>query len=224
MASEAVNNYITKRYERWLDYSLYHCGLAGISDEATDVLNEVICSLLQKKSRLLDKFQQESESVTEQPVKIPFDFTNRDSIPKGKDPGDCIVIKPITVRTWFRIRPLLLEIEKEDIDKMIVKDGELNADFPELMNKYGGLLLDVVCLGIHNKPSDPPAWFKKALIDNTTWEDIRILFNAIIYRIGYHPFCTSITMLRNVSPLRETEIIAARKNLQSWKDITKADS
>ena len=55
MASEAVNNYITKRYERWLDYSLYHCGLAGISDEATDVLNEVICSLLQKKSRLLDK-------------------------------------------------------------------------------------------------------------------------------------------------------------------------
>ena len=63
-------------------------------------------------------FQQESESVTEQPVKIPFDFTNRDSIPKGKDPGDCIVIKPITVRTWFRIRPLLLEIEKEDIDKI----------------------------------------------------------------------------------------------------------
>ena len=55
MASEAVNNYITKRYERWLDYSLYHCGLAGISDEATDVLNEVICSLLQKQSKLLDK-------------------------------------------------------------------------------------------------------------------------------------------------------------------------
>ena len=55
MASEAVNNYITKRYERWLDYSLYHCGLAGISDEATDVLNEVICSLLQKQSELLDK-------------------------------------------------------------------------------------------------------------------------------------------------------------------------
>ena len=55
MAREAVNNYITKRYERWLDYSLYHCGLAGISDEATDVLNEVICSLLQKQSKLLDK-------------------------------------------------------------------------------------------------------------------------------------------------------------------------
>ena len=169
-------------------------------------------------------FQQESESVTGQPVKILFEFTNRDSIPAGKNPGDCIVIKPITVRTWFKIRPLLLEIEKEDIDRMIVKEGELPEDFPELMNKYGELLLDVVCLGIHNKPNNPPEWFKQVLADNSTWEDIRILFNAIIYRIGYHPFCTSITMLRNVSPLRETEIIAAQKNLQSWKDTTKADS
>ena len=169
-------------------------------------------------------FQQESESVTGQPVKIPFDFTNRDSIPEGKNPGDCIVIKPITVRTWFKIRPLLLEIEKEDIDRMIVKEGELPEEFPELMNKYGELLLDVVCLGIHNKPNNPPEWFKQVLADNSTWEDIRILFNAIIYRIGYHPFCTSITMFRNVSPLRETEIIAAQKNLQSWKDTTKVDS
>ena len=55
MASAAVNNYISIRYERWLDYSLYHCGLAGIPDEAIDVLNEVLCSLLQKKDRLLEK-------------------------------------------------------------------------------------------------------------------------------------------------------------------------
>lgn len=169
-------------------------------------------------------FQQESESVTGQPVRIPFDFTNRNSIPKGKDPGDCIVIKPITVRTWFRIRPLLLAIEKEDIDKMIVKEGELADDFPKMMDKYGELLLDIVCIGIHNKPNDPPEWFKNALLDNTTWEDIRILLNAIIYRIGYYPFCRSITTLRNVSPLGETEIIAAQKNLESWKDIIRVDS
>lgn len=77
-------------------------------------------------------FQQESESVTGQPVKIPFDFTNRDSIPEGKNPGDCIVIKPITVRTWFKIRPLLLEIEKEDIDRMIVKRESCQKIFPKL--------------------------------------------------------------------------------------------
>lgn len=66
MASKAVNNYITKRYERWLDYSLYHCGLASIPDEATDVLNEVIYSLLQKKSKLLDKlFETKKNGYTE---------------------------------------------------------------------------------------------------------------------------------------------------------------
>lgn len=162
-------------------------------------------------------FRQESESVTEQTVKIPFEFINRESLPKGKDPGDCIVIKPVTVRTWFRIRPLLLEIEKDDINKMILKDGELNNSFPELMDKYGELLIDIVCLGIHNKPSDPPEWFKHVLIDNTTWEDIRILLNAILYRIGYYPFCTSITTLRSVSPIGKAELIAAQKNLESWK-------
>ncbi|WP_294591592.1 hypothetical protein [uncultured Bacteroides sp.] len=66
MASAAVNNYISKRYERWFDYSLYHCGLAGIPDEAYDVLNEVLCSLLQKNDRLLDKlFETKKNGYTE---------------------------------------------------------------------------------------------------------------------------------------------------------------
>lgn len=169
-------------------------------------------------------FKLEADTVTEKPVRIPFVFNNRDSVPKDKEPGDCIVIRPITVRTWFRIRSLLLQIETEDLSRMIVKAGELAEDFPKLMDKYGELLLDIVCLGIHNKPSDPPAWFRDVLMDNSTWEDIRILLNAILYRIGYFPFCTSITTLRNVSPIGETEIIAAQKNLQSWKDIANLDS
>lgn len=66
MASAAVNNYISKRYERWLDYSLYHCGLAGIPDEACDVLNEVLCSLLRKKDQLLDRlFETRKNGYTE---------------------------------------------------------------------------------------------------------------------------------------------------------------
>lgn len=28
MASEALNKYIKKRYDRWLDYAKYHCSLA----------------------------------------------------------------------------------------------------------------------------------------------------------------------------------------------------
>lgn len=163
----------------------------------------------------------ESDTVTGQPVKIPFDFSNRDSLPKGKELEDCIVIRPLTVRTWFSIRPFLLQIEPEDFKKMIVKEGELPDSFPALMDKYGDLLLNIVCLGLHNKPSDPPMWFRQVLIDNSTWEDIRILLNAILYRIGYFPFYKSITTLTNVSPLKEPEIIAAQKNLKSWQDAAK---
>lgn len=166
----------------------------------------------------------ETETVTEMSVKIPFEFKNKESVPQGKDPGDCIVIRPITVRTWFRLRPLLLQVNSEDLDRMVVKAGELTEGFSELMDKYGDLLLDIVCLGIHNKPSEPPAWFREVLMDNSTWEDIRILLNAVLYRIGYFPFCTSITTLRNVSPLGEMEIIAAQKNLKSWRDTARQDS
>jgi len=48
MAIPEINNYIEKRYGRWLDYSNYHCTQAGIADESIDVLNEVIVALLQK--------------------------------------------------------------------------------------------------------------------------------------------------------------------------------
>lgn len=53
MATEEIRKYIERRYERWLDYSSYHCSCAGIGDEATDVLNEVLCDLLQKPEMLL---------------------------------------------------------------------------------------------------------------------------------------------------------------------------
>jgi len=169
--------------------------------------------------------QFESETITEKAISIPFAFENRESIPEGKEPGDCIVIRPITVRTWFRIRPLILQIEKEDLDRIIVSKDEVNVDLADLMAKYDELIIDIICIGIHNKKSDPPQWFRDVLVDNTTWDDLRILLNAIIYRIGFFPFCESITMLQNVSPLKtETEIIAAHKNLTSWQESARQDS
>lgn len=48
MGTEIINNYITVRYNRWLDYSKYHCSLACMPDEAVDVLNEVLVMLLEK--------------------------------------------------------------------------------------------------------------------------------------------------------------------------------
>lgn len=169
--------------------------------------------------------QLESDTITEQAIVIPFDFSNKESVPEGKDLGDTIVIKPITVRTWFRIRPLILQIEKEDLEKIVVKKDEVNLDLADIMAKYDDLIVDIICLGIHNKKSNPPEWFRDVLIDNTTWEDMRILLNAIIYRIGFFPFYNSITTLRRVSPLKtETEIIAVRRNLMSWQESAKPDS
>lgn len=43
-----INTYIELRYPRWLDYACYHCVHAKMNNEATDVLNEVIISLLEK--------------------------------------------------------------------------------------------------------------------------------------------------------------------------------
>lgn len=52
MAPE-INNYITKRYERWLDYSKYKCSKAELNDQANDVLDEVLLNILKKDEQFL---------------------------------------------------------------------------------------------------------------------------------------------------------------------------
>lgn len=52
---DAIREYIGERYDRWLDYSQYQCSLAGMKNEANDVLNEVICMLLEKSKDFLEK-------------------------------------------------------------------------------------------------------------------------------------------------------------------------
>lgn len=160
----------------------------------------------------------ESDTVIERPIKIDFEFTDRDSIPPGKDPGNSIVISPITVRTWFKLKPLILSIDSVDLDKLIEKEERTpDAELIDIIAKYDSILLDILCIGIHNKKSDPPAWFRETLKDNCTWEDVYVLLNAILFRLGYNPFTNSITTLANVSPMTGQEIIAAQKNLESWK-------
>ena len=159
----------------------------------------------------------ESDTVTEKTIRIPFEFSETGAIPADKNPGDHIMITPITVRTWFKLKPLLLQIDKADFEKLTTTDPPaLSPDFPEIMSKYDDLLLDIICLGIHNRKTDPPAWFRETLKDNTTWEDIGILLKAILFRIGYTPFYNSIMTLKSMSPLTEAEMIAAQNNLKSW--------
>lgn len=53
-----IENYVTTRYDRWLDYASYHCVQAGIPDEAIDMLNEVMLMLLAKPHQDLEKLYQ----------------------------------------------------------------------------------------------------------------------------------------------------------------------
>ncbi len=163
--------------------------------------------------------QIESNVVTDQPVKIPFEFTRLDLLPEGKKLGDSIVITPLTVRTWFRIKPLLLHIDKQDREILTAnKDTGFNNEIADLMAKYDEIIFEIVCLGIHNKKGNMPAWFREVLKDNCTWEDIYILLNAILFRIGCNPFSRTITALEAVSPLDEEELIALQKNNETFKN------
>lgn len=158
----------------------------------------------------------ESDVVTSQPVKIPFEFEDLSSLPKGKQMSDHIVITPIKTCTWFKLKPLLVQINKEDLEKITAKDEPFKPEIRDIMSKYDMLLLDIVCIGIHNKNSEPPAWFRKVLMDNSTWEDIYILLNAIFFRLFHNPFLKSITLLKNVSPIGEEEIIALQRKREMW--------
>lgn len=158
----------------------------------------------------------EADSVIDKAIKIPYEFRN---IPpeKVKKVGDSIVIHPATVSTWFRLKPLLALIEKKDFDFLIAsKDKEINNELMNIISKYDELLFEIVCIGIHNNEGDMPNWFKKALKDSSTWEDVYILLNAILFRLGSGSFLNSIIALEAVSPLDEREIIALQENKKKW--------
>lgn len=159
----------------------------------------------------------ESDVITENPVNIPFEWAIRDHIPADEKPGS-IVIKPLTVRTWFRIKPLILEINHDDYKKIVHSEYQIpDMEIMQLLEKYDSVLMEILFLGIHNQPGEMSEWYKNALIDNCTWKDIHILLNAILFRIGQQSFSKSIITVRNVSPMTELELIAAQKNLESWK-------
>lgn len=177
------------------------------------------------------ELMQEAATLAETPVVIPFAFQN---VPEGKNPGESISVKPITVGTWFRMRPLLAVIDKADLERLIAHgkpaeskpDGDapqaeapadtIPAEALEAMQRYGELVFEIVCIGIHNRPGDMPRWFRETLRESSTWQDLYVLLNAILYRLGAQSFSNSITALKAVSPLGEEEMIALQRNKTAW--------
>lgn len=154
--------------------------------------------------------------ITEKPVSFEFKVENGDMIPEGKKITK-ITVRPLLVGTVLKIQPLLLRIKQEDLKKIIVRDGvDFDEEAPSLFNKYQNLILDIITIGIHNKRSDPPKWFKEMLVYNTTWKDLHILFNAVVFRMGYRNFLKSINLAaERLSLQNEAEIIALQKKLKS---------
>lgn len=100
----------------------------------------------------------------------------------------------------------------------------VNVEGIRMIEKYGALLFEVVCMGIHNRKGDMPKWFKDVLRASCTWTDIYILLNAIFARMGTQSFLNSITAARAASPIRRKEIIAFQKNKKSWTPLALSDS
>lgn len=161
--------------------------------------------------------QLESEAAIGEDIIIPFEFNDLSSLPEGKDIDGSITIRPITVRTWFKLKPYLISFDNEDLEKIIQKkDSYFDSDVQVIMAKYDNLIFDIVCIGINNRKKNMDDWYKEVLKDNCTWKDIYILFNAIFFRLNFNPFFNTIILSRSVSLLSEEEIIALQKNKETW--------
>lgn len=53
--NQEINNYITNRYERWLDYSRFKCLKAGMEGKECEVLSEVLYSILKRDENYIMK-------------------------------------------------------------------------------------------------------------------------------------------------------------------------
>ena len=55
LPNEMIRDYISIRYERWLDYSKYKCSLQKMDEFAIELLDEVLLNLLQRDEQFLLK-------------------------------------------------------------------------------------------------------------------------------------------------------------------------
>lgn len=66
MIHPEIKEYINQRYDRFMDYSLYHCTHQNMADEAMDVLNTVFEDILKKdEDYLFDLFSKKKNGYTE---------------------------------------------------------------------------------------------------------------------------------------------------------------
>jgi len=159
----------------------------------------------------------QADSIAELPFIVPFEVEDRSMLPEGVV-IDKISIYPLKVGTVFRIIPQISKIRKEDLEKISVNpERDFDESAPEVMGQHGDVIIEVICLGIHNKKGAYPEYYPEMLRENCTWKELHLLLNAVLFRFGTMAFIGSTTALMKVGPGAE-EIIALQKNLESWKN------
>jgi len=158
----------------------------------------------------------QSSLITDVPLEIPFTVENNSMLPKGVK-MDTITIHPLKVGTVFRISPLIAKIDIKDLEEIAIsKDQKYDPSIQDLFGKYADTILEIICLGVHNRKSPYPDYLKDFLKENCTWEDLHIILNGILFRMGAMSFINSTTALMSVGLMDAAEIIALRKNLERW--------
>jgi len=158
----------------------------------------------------------QADSIADIPFCVPFEVEDSSMLPEGVT-IDKITIHPLKVGTVFRIIPLIGKIFKKDLEKITVNmERDFDEAAPGVIGKYGETIIEIICLGIHNRKGAFPGYMPEFLKENCRWKDLHLLLNAVLFRMGTRAFTDSTTALMRVGPGAE-EIIALQRNLESWR-------
>jgi len=160
----------------------------------------------------------QADSIADIPLEVPFEAHDRSMLPEEKT-MDKIVIEPQKVGTVFRLIPLINKIKKEDLEKISVNtERDFDESAPELFAKYGEIIIEVICIGLHNRKGTYPEYMPEFLKENCTWGDLHFFLNAILFRMGTIAFINSTTELMKVGPGAVEMIALQKKNLETWME------
>lgn len=162
--------------------------------------------------------QEEAEFIRSAPWVQEVEI-NAETLPKEHRPeGNKMFLKiyPQKVISSIKINALISQIKIEDREVLIANESrDMDPSFPDLFNKYNSLIISIICQGYHNAAGDPPSWLRNFFIQNFTWNELYIILNAIIYRLGNLAFIESTDLIQRTGP-QTKEIIALAENLRTW--------
>jgi len=166
-------------------------------------------------TELASLLQLESNMVTDAPAIFKLETGKMDMSMVPKHQGiNKIEIFPLKVATVEKITPILVKLKQSDLDKITVSsERDFEPEAPEIFSAHMQDIIEIICLGVHNKKGPYPEYYPEFLKENFTWKELHVLLNAITFRMGYLSFLKSTAEVMKAGP-GTMEIIAMEENLQ----------